>query len=125
MEKRDNKTGKYREILVLSIVPCAVGILILVSWAMAHWEIGPYFLNAGLALFATLFGGYLRFVSGFKDIFNRKITVNVLLQLLLLLPLPLVNFGQQQLLYSLWQLPVPWKPILLIRLAEVSGTCWT
>ena len=77
MEKRDNKTGKYREILVLSIVPCAVGILILVSWAMAYWEIGPYFLNAGLALFATLFGGYLRFVSGFKDIFNRKITVNV------------------------------------------------
>ena len=44
---------------------------------MAHWEIGPYFLNAGLALFATLFGGYLRFLAGFKDIFNRKITVNV------------------------------------------------
>jgi heavy metal translocating P-type ATPase len=77
MEKRDNKTGKYREILVLSIVPCAIGILILVSWAMAHSEIGPYFLNAGLALFATLFGGYLRFASGFKDIYNRKITVNV------------------------------------------------
>jgi len=44
---------------------------------MAHWGIGPNFLNVGLALFATLFGGYLRFVSGFKDIFNRKITVNV------------------------------------------------
>jgi len=62
---------------MLSIVPCAVGVLIIVSWAMAHWNIGPYFLNAGLALFATLFGGYLRFLAGFKDIFNRRITVNV------------------------------------------------
>jgi heavy metal translocating P-type ATPase len=77
MDKRDNKAAMYREITVLSIVPCAVGILILVSWAMAHWEVGPTFLNVGLALFATLFGGYLRFISGFRDIYNRKITVNV------------------------------------------------
>ena len=78
MKKKENDTvAKYREIAVLSIVPCAVGILILVSWAVAHWGIGPYFLNAGIAIFATLFGGYLRFLAGFKDIFNRKITVNV------------------------------------------------
>ena len=77
MKKGGNKVAMYREIAVLSIVPCAVGVLTIVSWIMAHWEIGPNFLNAGLALFATLFGGYLRFVSGFKDIFNRKITVNV------------------------------------------------
>ena len=78
MKKKENdRIAKYREIAVLSIVPCAVGILILASWAMAYWEIGPYFLNAGLALFATLFGGYLRFLAGFKDIFKRKITVNV------------------------------------------------
>jgi Cd2+/Zn2+-exporting ATPase len=78
MKKKENDTvAKYREIAVLSIVPCAVGILIIVSWAMAYWNIGPYFLNAGLAFFATLFGGYLRFLAGFKDIFNRKITVNV------------------------------------------------
>ncbi len=38
---------------------------------------GPYFLNAGLALLATLFGGYLRFLAGFKDIYSRRITVNV------------------------------------------------
>jgi Cd2+/Zn2+-exporting ATPase len=73
----NNNITKYREIVVLSIVPCAVGVLIIASWAMAHWNIGPYFLNAGLAFFATLFGGYLRFLTGFKDIFNRKITVNV------------------------------------------------
>jgi len=77
MNKTKKNADKYREIAVLSIVPCAVGVLTIVSWIMAHWEIGPNFLNAGLALFATLFGGYLRFVSGFKDIFNRKITVNV------------------------------------------------
>jgi hypothetical protein len=96
MKKKENDTvAKYREIAVLSIVPCAVGILIIVSWAMAYWNIGPYFLNAGLAFFATLFGGYLRFLAGFKDIFNRKITV--------LPPLRLVNFEQQQSLCSLWQ----------------------
>jgi Cd2+/Zn2+-exporting ATPase len=78
MKKKENDTvAKYREVAVLCIAPCAVGILILASWAMAHWNIGPYLLNAGLSLFATLFGGYLRFLAGFKDIFNRKITVNV------------------------------------------------
>ena len=83
---------KYREIAVLSIVPCAVGILIVVSWAMAHWEIGPYFLNAGLALLATLFGGYLRFLAGFKDIFNRKITVNVFVAVALIATLAIGEF---------------------------------
>ncbi|MCX5884475.1 MAG: cation-translocating P-type ATPase [Proteobacteria bacterium] len=68
---------QYREIAVLTIVPCIVGILILTSWALAHWAIGPYFLNAGLALIATLFGGFQRFIAGFKDIYYRRITVNV------------------------------------------------
>jgi len=83
---------KYREIAVLSIVPCAVGILIIVSWAMAHWGIGPSFLNAGLALFATLFGGYLRFLTGFKDIFNRKITVNVFVTVALIATIAVGEF---------------------------------
>lgn len=71
------KSTQYREIAVLAIVPGSVGILILISWVLAYWEIGPYFLNAGLALIATLFGGYQRFITGFKDIYNRRITVNV------------------------------------------------
>jgi Cd2+/Zn2+-exporting ATPase len=75
--EQDDNAGKYGEIAVLSIVPGIVGFLILSSWALAHWEIGPHWLNAGLALLGTLFGGYLRFVAGFKDIFKRKITVNV------------------------------------------------
>jgi len=93
MEKKGNdKSGKYREIAVLSIVPCTVGILIIASWALAHWEIGPYFLNAGLALFAILFGGYLRFISGFKDIFNRKITVNVFVTVALIATIAIGEF---------------------------------
>lgn len=76
-KKGTGKFTQYREIAVLAIVPGVVGILILASWALAHWEIGPYFLNAGLALVATLFGGYQRFITGFKDIYNRRITVNV------------------------------------------------
>jgi len=93
MEKKgNNKSGKYREIAVISIVPCAVGILIIISWVLAHWKIGPYFLNAGLALFATLFGGYLRFISGFKDIFNRKITVNVFVAVALIATIAVGEF---------------------------------
>ncbi len=72
-----DKDSKYREIAVLSIVPGIVGFLILISWALAYGDIGPSFLNAGLALLATLFGGYLRLLTGFKDIIKRKITVNV------------------------------------------------
>jgi heavy metal translocating P-type ATPase len=80
MDEDENKGGKvtqYREIAVLAIVPGSVGILALVSWVLDYWGIGPYFLNAGLALVATLFGGYQRFITGFRDIYHRKITVNV------------------------------------------------
>ena len=77
---------------MLSIVPGIVGILILTSWALAYREIGPTFVNAGLALFATLFGGYLRFISGFKDIFNRKITVNVFVAVALTATLAIGEF---------------------------------
>jgi Cd2+/Zn2+-exporting ATPase len=76
-ENQKEEFVQYREIAVLTIVPCIVGILILTSWALAHWAIGPYFLNAGLALIATLFGGFQRFIACFKDIYHRRITVNV------------------------------------------------
>ena len=77
---------------MLSIVPGIVGILILASWALAYRETGPYFLNAGLALLGTLFGGYLRFISGFKDIFNRKITVNVFVTVALIATISVGEF---------------------------------
>ena len=69
--------SNVHELMVLSIVPAAVMALTLVSWALAHWKLGPTFVNAAVALVATLFGGLPRFISGFKDIAKRKITVNV------------------------------------------------
>jgi len=93
MTKNENdKAPKYTEIAVLSIVPAIVGVLILASWALAWWKVGPPYLNAGLALFATLFGGYLRFVAGFKDIYNRKITVNVFVTVALIATIAVGEF---------------------------------
>ena len=76
-ENREDKFAKYQEIAIISIVPVTVGVLILASWALTYWKIGPYFFSAGLALMATLLGGSQRFIAGFKDIYHRKITVNV------------------------------------------------
>lgn len=76
-EKPEEESSRYREIAILALVPTMVGVLIIASWIMAYWKIGPYYFNAGLALIATLFGGFQRLVTGFKDIYNRKITVNV------------------------------------------------
>ncbi len=91
-ENQPEKFDKYREIAVLAIVPGIVGIFILISWALAHLEIGPYILNAGLALVATLFGGYQRFIAGFKDIYNRKITVNVFVTVALVATIAIGEF---------------------------------
>jgi Cd2+/Zn2+-exporting ATPase len=71
------RTERYRETVVLSLVPALVLALILASWALAHWQIGPVFVNAALALIAVLLGGIPRFISGVKDALRAKITVNV------------------------------------------------
>jgi Cd2+/Zn2+-exporting ATPase len=74
------------------MVPGIVGALILVSWALAHWEIGPLYLNAGLALLATLFGGWQRFLGGFQDVLRRRITVNVFVTVALIATLAVGEF---------------------------------
>jgi Cd2+/Zn2+-exporting ATPase len=76
-ENQTSTFAKYQEVAILSIVPVTVGILILASWALTYWEIGPYFLSASLGLVATFFGGFQRLIAGFKDAYSRKITVNV------------------------------------------------
>ena len=86
---------KYRELIVLAIVPETVGVLIIASWASAHWSIGPVFLNAGLALLATLFGGWQRFWGGIQDIYRRKITVNVFVTVALAATLAIGEFLRQ------------------------------
>lgn len=78
MSDSDNcSSDKYRDIIVLAFAPALIIVLTLASWALAHWKIGPLFLNAALALAAILLGGTPRFITGFKDLFHRKITVNV------------------------------------------------
>lgn len=58
-EVEGQDSSKYKDLVVLSIVPAIVAALIAASWAMAHWEIGPYFVNAALAIITTLYGcGY-------------------------------------------------------------------
>lgn len=76
-ENEEMKSSPIRDFLVFAIAPLIVGILIIVSWLLAVNNIGPPIIYIVLALFATLFGGLQRFISGFKDVFHRKITVNV------------------------------------------------
>jgi heavy metal translocating P-type ATPase len=71
------RSEKGREILVLALAPALILALIFVSWALAHWRIGPVYLNAALALAAVFLGGTPRFIAGFKDISRGRITVNV------------------------------------------------
>ncbi len=85
-------SSKYKDLAVLSIVPVVVAALTLASWILAHWEIGPFFINAGLAIIAILFGGFQRFVAGFKDVFKRKITVNVFVVVALLATVAIGEF---------------------------------
>lgn len=87
-----NNNPNYREFAVLAMVPAIVGALILASWSLAHWEIGPLVLNAGLALLATFFGGWQRFLAGFQDIFRGKITVNVFVVVALIATLAVGEF---------------------------------
>jgi len=84
--------GRYREFAVLALVPGIVGALIVASWALAHWKVGPAFVSAGLALSATLFGGWQRFLGGFQDIYRRKITVNVFVAVALIATIAVGEF---------------------------------
>ena len=86
------RADRYRDILVLSLVPALVGTLILVSWALAHWRIGSPLVSAGLALGAMLLGGFPRFIAGFKDLYQRKITVNVFITVALVVTVAVGEF---------------------------------
>jgi len=93
MRSSQNQVGsKYKDLAVLFIVPLLVAVLILASWTLAHWKIGPPFVNAALAIVATLFGGFQRFIAGFKDVFKRKITVNVFVVVALIATLAIGEF---------------------------------
>ena len=77
-EVKVQDNSKYKDIAVLSIVPVVIVVLIIASWALAHWKVVPYFVSAAIAIFATLFGGFQRFIAGFKDIYRNLPLKNVL-----------------------------------------------
>lgn len=91
-DNNENHNGRYHDIVVLSIVPVIVALLIIASWILARCDIGPYYVNALPAIIATVFGGFQRFIAGFKDIFNRKITVNVFVVVALIATLAIGEF---------------------------------
>lgn len=67
MDNNQTDTHAYLDFLVFALVPAIVGILIITSWALSYFRIAPDYVNGGLALVATLFGGYTRLLSGFRD----------------------------------------------------------
>lgn len=88
----NTETPAYWDALVFGLVPIIVGILIITSWALSFFEIVPFFVSGGIALAATLFGGYTRFVSGFRDMYHRKITVNVFVTVALIATMAVGQF---------------------------------
>ena len=92
MDNKQTETPVYWDVLVFGLVPIIVGILIITSWALSFFQIGPFYVNGGTALAATLFGGYTRFVSGFRDMYHRKITVNVFVTVALIATMAVGQF---------------------------------
>ncbi len=92
MANGQRRQRDFSEILVLALVPAIVGALILISWALAHWSVGPGYVNAAVAVVAVLLGGYQRFISAFRDALRRKITVNVFVAVALIATLAIGQF---------------------------------
>ena len=92
MDNKQTETPAYWDALVFGLVPIIVGILIITSWALSFFEIVPFYVSGGIALVATLFGGYTRFVSGFRDMYHRKITVNVFVTVALIATMAVGQF---------------------------------
>lgn len=95
---RHDGFGRGQQILIFALAPAIVGVLTLAAWLLGRWQVGPWlhwgpwrvgswllgpwqvgpgFLGAGLALVATFFGGWQRFLAGWRDVTRRRITVNV------------------------------------------------
>ena len=94
MDTTETETPVYWDALVFGLVPIIVLFLIITSWALSFFLTGPYiaYVSGGIALAATLFGGYTRFVSGFRDIYHRKITVNVFVTVALIATMAVGQF---------------------------------
>ena len=78
--------------MVFALVPAIVGALTVAAWLLGRWQVGPGVLHAALALAATFFGGWQRFLAGFRDVARRKITVNVFVTVAILVSIALGEF---------------------------------
>ncbi len=92
MENNETETGEFTENLIIAIVPVIVGVLIFISWALTFFSQVTFFVSGGVAFAATLFGGYIRFISGVRDIYHRKITVNVFVTVALIATMAVGQF---------------------------------
>lgn len=91
-EPDDGHAGRRREVLVLALAPALVLALVLASWGLAHWRVGPVHLDAALALAAVMLGGFPRFIAGFTDVRHGRITVNVFVTVALAVTLGVGEF---------------------------------
>ncbi len=92
LDDQQDDFNRKQEILVFALVPMMVGILTLAAWILARWQIGPGFLHIGLALAATLLGGWNRFIAGIKDAARRTVTVNVFVTVAILVTIAAGEF---------------------------------
>ena len=92
MDNNETETPLYWDALVFGLVPFIVLILIIASYVLSFYPVVPFFVSGGIALVATLFGGYTRFISGFRDMYHRKITVNVFVTVALIATMAVGQF---------------------------------
>lgn len=92
METNQTESPVYWDALVFGLVPFIVLILIIASWILSFYSVVPFYVSGGIALAATLFGGYTRFISGFRDLYHRKITVNVFVTVALIATIAVGQF---------------------------------
>lgn len=88
----EDHSKNWQGIMTFALVPAIVGALTLTAWLLGHWQAGPAFLYAGLALLATFLGGWQRFQAGFQDVAHRKITVNVFVTIAILVTIATGEF---------------------------------
>ena len=88
MTAQGDSFERGQQILIFVLAPAIVGALTLAAWLLGRWQAGPWLqvgswqvgpglLSAALALCATFFGGWPRFLAGWRDVIRRRITVNV------------------------------------------------
>ncbi|MDA8423957.1 MAG: cation-translocating P-type ATPase, partial [Nitrospiraceae bacterium] len=91
MNKLDDGRN-WHQVLIFALAPAIVGVLTLAAWLLGRSQVGPGYVHAGFALAATFFGGWQRFLAGFRDVALAKITVNVFVTLAIFVTIAVGEF---------------------------------